>query len=69
MRKQHSQLCRLTVGHQWSNQGRLVVLGTVNLQLQGQFSLVIRRLTSPAIVGFSLFNHSQDKAQNITYSP
>ena len=69
MQKQHSQLCRLTVGHQWSNQGRLVVLSTVNLQLQGQFSLVLRRLTSPAIVGFSLYKRSQDKSQNITYSP
>ena len=49
----------------------LIVLGTVKLQLQGQFSysLVIRWLTSPAVGDFSLYKSSQDRAQNITYSP
>ena len=49
----------------------LIVLGTVNLQLQDQFSysLVIRWLTSPAVGDFSLYKSSQDRAQNITYSP
>ena len=44
----------------------LIVLGTVNLQLQDQFSysLVIRWLTSPSVC-FSIYK----TAQNIIYSP